>query len=205
MSLEFSDPYGPIPAGLPVPIDDGACRHLLGIRLPATTLQSSNNNTIDLSQIADRERAVFFFFPAAGRPGVPDPNGWSLIPGARGCTPQLCDYRDATSEFEKFGVKLFGVSSQSHEDLVEIARRNRLRYELLSDEKLRLTNALHLPTFKVQSPVGLVPPVCIRRLSLVVSKGRIGKVFYPVFPPDKNASEVLAYLKESAPAPIRLN
>jgi len=205
MGLEFSDPYDPLPIGLPVPVDDGACQHLVGLRLPATTLQSSNNNAVDLSQIAHREQAVLFFFPAAGRPGVPDPNGWSLIPGARGCTPQLCDYRDATSEFQKLGVKLLGVSSQRHEDLVEIAQRNRLRYELLSDQELRLTKALRLPTFKVRSPVGLVPPVCIRRLSLIVSKGRIEKVFYPVFPPDKNASEVLAYLKESGPASIRFD
>jgi peroxiredoxin len=105
--------------------------------------------------------------------------------------------QDATSEFQKLGIGLFGVSSQRHEDLVEIAQRNRLQYELLSEEELRLTKALRLPTFNVQSPVGLVPPVCIRRLGLVLTKGRIEKVFYPVFPPDKNASEVLAYLKES--------
>lgn len=167
--------------------------------MPAIALQSSNNDAVDLSQIAFRERRVLFFFPAAGRPGVPDPTGWSLIPGARGCTPQLCDYRDATSEFQRLGIRFFGVSSQRHEDLVEIAQRNRLRYELLSDEELRLTKALQLPTFKLQSPVGLVPQVCIKRLSLVVSNGRVERVFYPVFPPDKNASEVLAYLKESRP------
>ena len=200
MSLEFSDPYAPLPAGLPVPVDDGACRHLVRMKVPAITLQSSNNNAVDLSQIALRDRTVLFFFPAAGGPGIPDPTGWSLIPGARGCTPQLCDYRDATSEFQKLGIRLFGVSSQRHKDQIEIAQRNRLRYELLSDEELRLAKALHLPTFKVESPVGLVPPVCIKRLSLVVSKGRIEKVFYPVFPPDKNASEILAYLRESRPA-----
>lgn len=200
MGPEFVDPYAPLPAGLPVPVDDGACRHLVGMKLPAITLQSSNSNGVDVSRIAVRDRAVLFFFPAAGGPGVPDPTGWSLIPGARGCTPQLCDYRDATSEFQKLGVRLFGVSSQRHEDQVGIAQRNRLRYELLSDEELRLTRALRLPTFKVESPVGLVPPVCIKRLTLVVSKGRIVKVFYPVFPPDKNAGEVLAYLKESRPA-----
>ena len=199
MGLEFNDPYGPLPAGLPAPVDDGACRYLAGMKLPAITLQSSNNDAVDLSLIALQEQTVFFFFPAAGRPGVPDPNGWNLIPGARGCTPQLCDYRDTTTEFQKLGVKLFGISSQRREDLFEIAQRNRLRYELLSDEELRLTKALQLPTFKVQSPVGLVPPVCIKRLSLVVSKARIEKVFYPVFPPNKNASEVLAYLKESGP------
>lgn len=195
MGLEFIDPYAPLPADLPVPMDDGACRHLVGMRLPAITLQSSKNGNVDLSRIALQEQTVFFFFPAAGRPGVPDPYGWNLIPGARGCTPQLCDYRDATAEFQKLGVKLFGVSSQCREDLVEIAQRNGLRYELLSDEGLRLTKALDLPTFKVPSPVGLVPPVCIRRISLVVSKGRIERVYYPVFPPNKNAGEVLAYLK----------
>ena len=199
MGLEFNDPHAPLPAELPVPIDDGACRHLVGMRLPSITLQSPNNYAVDLSQITLQGQTVFFFFPAAGRPGVPDPNGWNLIPGARGCTPQLCDFRDATTEFQKLGVKLFGVSSQRRQDLVEIAHRNRLQYELLSDEELRLTKALQLPTFKVESPVGLVPPVCIRRLSLVVSKGRIEKVFYPVFPPNKNASEVLAYLKKSGP------
>src|ERR671923_141050 len=198
MGLEFNDPYAPLPAGLPVPVDDGSCRHLVGMRLPAITLQSSNNNAVDLSQIAHGERAVLFFFPAAGRPGVPDPTGWNQIPGARGCTPQLCDYRDKTSEFQKIAVKVFGISSQRPEDLVEIAQRNRLRYELLSDEELQLTKALTLPTFKVQPPVGLVPPVCIRRLTLIVGKGRIQKVFYPVFPPDKNAREVLAYFKESS-------
>ena len=195
MGLEFIDPYAPLPAGLPVPVDDGACRHLAGMMLPAVTLRSSNNTLVDLSQVALHGRVVFFFFPAAGRPGVPDPTGWNLIPGARGCTPQLCDYRDTTTEFQKLDVKLFGVSSQPQEYLVEIAQRNRLRYELLSDEKLQLTKALRLPTFKVESPVGLVPPVCIKRLTLVVSKGRIEKVFYPVFPPDKNSGEVLAYLK----------
>lgn len=197
MGLEFIDPYAPLPADLPVPVDDGACRHLVGMKLPAVTLQSSNSKAVDLSRIALQGQAVFFFFPAAGRPGLPDPVGWNLIPGARGCTPQLCDYRDATTEFQKLDVKLFGVSSQRHEDLVEISQRNRLHYELLSDEKLRLTRALRLPTFTVDSPVGLVPSECIRRLTLVVSKARVEKVFYPVFPPDKNASEVLAYLKNS--------
>src|SRR5207253_11268021 len=112
MGLEFSDPYAPLPAGLPVPVDDGACRHLVGVRLPAITLQSSNNSAIDLSQIAFRERTVLFLFPAAGRPRVPAPTGWSLIPGARGCTPQLCDDREATSECPELGIRLVGVSSR---------------------------------------------------------------------------------------------
>ena len=105
MGPEFIDPYAPLPAGLPVPIDDGACRHLIGMNLPAITLQSSNNRTVDLSRIGLQDRTVLFFFPAAGRPGLPDPTGWNQIPGARGCTPQLCDYRDSTTEFQNLGVK----------------------------------------------------------------------------------------------------
>ena len=167
--------------------------------MPQIFLRSTNNDRIDTSKIGRREKAVLFFFPAAGRPGVPDPGGWSLIPGARGCTPQLCNYREATSEFQKLGVKIFGVSSQRHEDQVEIAERNRLQYELLSDDELSLTKALDLPTFRVQSPVGLVPPVCIKRLSLVVSSGQIEKIFYPVFPSDRSANEALAYLKQPGP------
>lgn len=102
-----------------------------------------------------------------------------------------------TSQFEKLGIKIFGVSSQRAEDLVEIAQRNRLSYQLLSDEELHLTKALRLPTFTVQSPVGLVPPICIKRLTLVVTAGRIEKVFYPVFPPDKSAEDVLGHLKQT--------
>src|SRR5438132_14073353 len=113
MGLEFSDPYAPLPAGLPVPVDDRACRHLVGMRLPAIALQSSNNSAVDLSQIAFRERTVLFFFPAAGRPGVPDPSGWSLIPVVRGFTPKLCGYRYVTSELLKWGFSIYGACCKS--------------------------------------------------------------------------------------------
>lgn len=199
MSLEFTDPYSPLPSGLPVPVDDGACRHLPGVKIPPISLRSTKDELVDLSRISKMGRTVVFFFPAAGRPGLPDPNGWSDIPGARGCTPQLCDYREMNSEFQKLGTRVFGASAQRFEDLVEIRQRNRLPYELLSDEELRLATALRLPTFHVEHPVGLVPSVCIKRLTLVLDSGKISKVFYPVFPPNTNASQVLAYLSQSNP------
>ena len=197
MGLEFVDPYGPLPSDLPVPVDDGACRHLPGMAMPSISLRSTREGFVDLSLVSRREKVVVFFFPAAGGPGLPDPVGWSLIPGARGCTPQLCDYREMNAEFQKRGTRVFGVSSQPFEYLVGIRERNRLPYELLSDEKLQLAKSLRLPTFHVEHPVGLVPSVCIKRLTLVLDSGKIEKVFYPVFPPDKNASKVLSYLRQS--------
>lgn len=197
MGLEFSDPYSPLPSDLPVPMDDGACRHLAGMTMPPISLRSTKNEPVDLSRISKTGRTVVFFFPAAGGPGIPDPNGWSLIPGARGCTPQLCDYRDSILGFQRLGTKVFGASAQRLDDLVGIQQRNRLPYELLSDEELLLTDSLRLPTFRVKHPVGLVPPVCIKRLTLILASGKIEKAFYPVFPPDKNASEVLAYFTQS--------
>ena len=199
MGLEFVDPYGPIPSDLPVPVDDGACRHLPGLTMPSISLRSTKKGLVDLSLVSRRGKTIVFFFPAAGRPGLPDPDGWSLIPGARGCTPQLCDYRETNSEFQKLGARVFGVSSQPFDDLFEIRQRNRLPYDLLSDEELRLATSLRLPTFHVEHPVGLVPPVCIKRLTLVLDSGKIEKVFYPVFPPNTNASQVLAYLSQSNP------
>jgi peroxiredoxin len=190
--LELNNPYE-LPAGLPVPVDDGGCNHLPGMKMPSIVLRSTKNRSVDVAEVS-RGKAVFFFFPAAGRPGVPDPRGWNEIPGARGCTPQACGYRDLNEEFRKLGFQVFGVSAQRHEDLMEIGQRNRLPYELLSDSDLRLTRALRLPTFEVESVAPLVPPICIKRLSVVVRSGRIEKVFYPVFPPDKNAEEVIEWL-----------
>lgn len=196
--IELNNPYE-LPPGLPIPKEDGACDHLPGLEMPSIELPSTGNRDVD---VAKASRAVFFFFPAAGRPGVPDPKGWNQIPGARGCTPQACGYRDFYSEFRKFGYEVFGVSAQRHEDLVEISQRNQLPYELLSDSDLRLAKALRLPLFRVESVTPLVPPICIKRLTLVVMSGRIERVFYPVFPPDRNANMVLEYLRTRKPARI---
>ena len=181
-------------AGLPVPADDGACDHLTGVKMPSLSLQSTKGGYVDVAEVSSN-KAVFFFFPAAGRPGVPDPPGWNEIPGARGCTPQICSFRDLTGEFRELRFEVFGVSAQRHEDLVEITHRNRVPYELLSDSELRLGGELRLPTFESRSTIPLIPKVCVKRVSLVVESGRIRKVFYPVFPSDRNAELILAYLR----------
>ncbi len=183
-----------LPAGLPVPVDDGACAHLAEMQMPSVKLRSTSGKTVDVALVSE-QKSVFFFFPAAGRPGVPAPAGWNDIPGARGCTPQICTFRESTSEFRVLGFRLFGISAQNHEDLMEIAQRNKIQYELLSDSELRLADELHLPTFRIEPSAPLFPKTCIKRLTLVAESGMIRKVFYPVFPSDKNAGEVLSYLK----------
>jgi peroxiredoxin len=137
---------------------------------------------------------VFFFYPRSGRPDEPQIPGRDDIPGARGCTPQSCAFRDQFPEFEELGVQVFGVSAQDTPYQLEFAERTHLPYPLLSDAQLELTRALSLPTFEVARMT------LIKRLTLVVSAGRIEKVFYPVFPPDKNAGQVLGYLKPQSAA-----
>ena len=179
-----------LPEGLPVPQDDGACGHLTVLEMPSVKLHSTNGSLIDVAEVSRQARTVFFFYPRSGRPDEPPLPGWDDIPGARGCTPQSCAYRDRFPEFEQLGVRLFGVSSQDTAYQREFAERTHLPYPLLSDSELELTCALRLPTFEAQGMT------LIKRLTLVVSGGAIEKVFYPVFPPDKNAEEVLAYLKD---------
>jgi peroxiredoxin len=178
-----------LPNGLPVPVDDGACDHLPGVAMPSVKLQSTTGGPVDVAEISRMGRTVIFFYPRSGRPDEPPIPGWDDIPGARGCTPQSCAFRDHFSEFSALGVSVFGVSAQSTEYQREFAERTHLQYQLLSDEEFTLTHALRLPTFEAGGMR------LIKRLTLVVSEGRIEKVFYPVFPPDKNAEQVLAYLQ----------
>lgn len=182
------DPYV-LPDDLPVPTDDGGCDHLLGMHIPQIELRSTKRWNVDIAKVSNG-LVVFFFYPETGRPGDPIPTTWNEIPGARGCTPQSCAYRDSYSEFKELGFEAFGVSSQSLEEQLEFATRNNLPYELLNDSDLRLIKALRLPTFEFRSRV------FVKRLALVVAKGTIEKVFYPVFPPGKNAETVLNYLRE---------
>ncbi len=161
--------------------------------MPHIMLPSTTKEPVDVAE-ASRTNAVFFFYPATGRPGVPPPEGWDGIPGARGCTPESCSYRDLYHEFRKLSFHVFGISAQRLEDQAEFARRNRVPYPILSDSKLQLAEALGLPTFAIRSDSPLFPPTLIKRLTLVASDGKIEKVFYPVFPPDKNAAEVVRYL-----------
>jgi peroxiredoxin len=184
--VSVHDPYV-LPEGLPVPEDDGGADHLTGLELPSLVLPSSQGS-VDLAELA-AGRLVLYVYPRAGRPGVAMLPGWDEIPGARGCTPQSCGFRDYAAELGALGARVAGVSAQSVEDQHEFAERNRIPYPVISDEWLELERWLGLPTFDVE---GLT---LYKRLALVAERGRIVKVFYPVFPPDRNAEEVVAWLR----------
>ena len=180
------DPYV-LPEGLPVPEDDGAADHLPGLELPDLELPSSRG-PVNFAELA-RERLVLYVYPRTGKPGRPMLPGWDDIPGARGCTPQSCAFRDHAAELRDLGAGVAGLSAQSPADQIEFAERNRMPFPIVSDERLALARALRLPTFEVE---GLT---LYKRLALVAERGRIVKVFYPVFPPDRNADDVLAWMR----------
>jgi peroxiredoxin len=182
------DPYV-LPEGLPVPEDDGACDHLVGLAVPDLTLPSSTG-PVNLGDLAS-ERLVLYVYPRAGRPGRPPPPGWDEIPGARGCTPQSCAFRDHAAELAAHGARVAGLSAQSLEDQVEFAERNRMPFPIVSDERLELASALRLPTFEVEGST------LYKRVTLVAERSEIVKVLYPVFPPDRNAEDVFAWLARS--------
>ena len=177
-----------LPADIPAPQDDGGARHLTGMRLPSLPLAATDGSQVDLSKLPGR--TVVYIYPRTGVPGQPMPEGWNQIPGARGCTPQSCGFRDHFAELKQLGVaRVFGLSTQDTAYQREAVERLHLPFPVLSDEKLALTRALKLPTMQV---AGLT---LIKRLALIVDGGRISHVFYPVFPPDRNAGDVLAWLK----------
>ncbi|MDX6509641.1 MAG: hypothetical protein QOG81_1393 [Gaiellaceae bacterium] len=183
------DPYT-LPPDLPVPQDDGAAAHLVGMEIPALVLPSSAG-PVDLHEWA-AAKLVLYVYPRAGRPGREMPAGWDAIPGARGCTPQSCGFRDHNSELAELGARVLGLSAQPLADQVEFAERNRMPFPIVSDERLELGAALRLPVFDVEGMT------LYRRLALVATGGRIEHVFYPVFPPDRNAADVVAYLRTAA-------
>ena len=182
------DPYV-LPPDLPVPVDDGAARHLEGLSVPALALPSTAGREIDLARQAGGT-LVLYLYPRTGRPGEPLPPGWDEIPGARGCTPQSCAFRDHFDDLTALGAGVLGLSAQPLEDQLEFAARVGLPYPLLSDPGLALAGALRLPTFEVADMR------LYRRLTLIAREGAIVKVFYPVFPPDRNAADVVAWLAE---------
>jgi peroxiredoxin len=184
--------YGRLPADLPVPEDDGGADHLEGIAVPGLDLPSTLGGSIDLAEAA-RGRLVAYVYPRTGTPGEPLPIGWDDIPGARGCTPQSCAYRDSLAEFSSLGAGVVGVSAQSPEEQAEFAAREHIPFPLLSDGGLHLAAELRLPTFAAGGMT------LYKRLTLIAEGGTIRKVFYPVFPPDRNAAEVLTWLR-SGPA-----
>jgi peroxiredoxin len=177
-----------LPKDLPIPIDDGACNHLPGMKLPSVPLIATTGRVVDLANIAGR--TFVYCYPRTGRPDEDPPPGWNEIPGARGCTPQSCAFRDHDQELRALGVEVFGLSTQDTNYQKEAVERLHLPFPLLSDEKLRFAKALKLPTFEVESMT------LIRRLTLVIKDGRVEHVFYPVFPPDKNADEVIVWLRK---------
>lgn len=185
-----SDNLYELPRDLPVPVDDGACDHLHGMRLPSIALQSTAGRMIDSSML--RGRTVIYCYPRTGSPDREAPAGWNDIPGARGCTPQSCAFRDHYKELLSLGADVFGLSTQTTDYQREAVERLHLPFELLSDAELKFATTLRLPTFEVESLI------LIRRLTLIVRDGVIEKVFYPVFPPDQNASEVMRWLQNNA-------
>lgn len=175
-----------LPKDIPVPMDDGACNHLLHQSLPSIQLPSTQGRNVDLSLIASR--AVLYCYPMTGKPGTPLPTGWVQIPGARGCTPQSCAFRDHYQELVNLGVQVYGLSTQNTEDQIEATERLHLPFALLSDQDLGFAQSLKLPTFEIEGRQ------FIKRLTLIIEGGKIIKVFYPIFPPDSNAEEVLEWL-----------
>jgi peroxiredoxin len=176
-----------LPDDLPVPVDDGAARHLPGIELPALRLPSTAGE-LDLRGGA-AGTLVLYVYPRTGRPGVPPPDGWDATPGARGCTPQSCAFRDHRAELAALGADVVGMSAQTLPDQEEFAAREHIPYPIVSDPELRVAAALGLPTFEI---AGMR---LYRRITLIVRAGRIEHVFYPVFPPDRNAADVVAWLR----------
>ena len=177
-----------LPADLPVPRDDGAARHLPGKKLPDLMLPATSGPPVNLSKL--KGRVVVYVYPRTGVPGVDAPPGWDDIPGARGCTPQSCGFRDHFAELKRLGVAhVFGLSTQNTDYQREAARRLHLPFPILSDAALEFARALNLPTFSV---AGMT---LLKRTALVIDDGVVVKAFYPVFPPDKNAEEVIGWLQ----------
>lgn len=186
--MSRSDDLYTLPADLAVPVDDGACDHLPGSRLPSVPLRSTAGKLVDLARLPGT--TVVYCYPRTGEPDKPLPPGWNDIPGARGCTPQSCAFRDHYAGLQALGAALYGLSTQTTAYQQEAARRLRLPFELLSDADLAFTRALRLPTFQVASMT------LIKRLTLIIRDGRVETVFYPVFPPDRNAEDVIAWLSQ---------
>jgi len=179
-----------LPADLPAPEEDGAARHLAGMRLPDVTLQATDGTQVDLAKLAGR--TVVYIYPRTGRPGIAPPEGWDAIPGARGCTPQSCSFRDHFAELRALGVAhLFGVSTQDTDYQREAIDRLHLPFAILSDASLQLARALNLPTFEVAGVT------LLKRMVLVIDDGVIAKTFYPVFPPEESAAAVVGWLRAS--------
>jgi peroxiredoxin len=185
-SLDF-----PLPPDLPAPKDDGAAQHLVSLPMPKVLLRSTTGGVVDVSNLKAL-RTVIYCYPMTGVPGKPLPEGWDAIPGARGCTPQTCGFRDHHKELLAQHADVYGLSTQASEYQQEMAQRLHLPFAVLSDESFELCDALQLPTFEADGAR------LLKRLTLIIKAGRIEHVFYPVFPPNESADEVLRWLTAHA-------
>ena len=184
-----SDDINVLPEGLPVPQDDGACAHLEGLHLPSKPLPSTADRDVDLKTL--HGRTVVYIYPRTGRPDQDPPEGWNEFPGARGCTPQSCSFRDHKAELEALGAGIFGLSTQDTDYQKEAVERLHLPFDLLSDEDFAFVAALRLPTFELGGER------FVKRITLILRDGAVEKVFYPVFPPDENVVHVLEWLADN--------
>ena len=175
-----------LPDDLPVPIDDGSAKHLDGATWPDISFSSTSQEIVNLKQLAGS--IVVYVYPMTGRPDISLPDGWDTIPGARGCTPQSCSFRDHYLGLQALNSRIYGLSSQTSDYQLEAKERLHLPFDLLSDNELLLKKALKLPTFEVEGKE------LYKRITLIINRNKIEKVFYPVFPPDENADNVIAWL-----------
>lgn len=187
----------PLPPNLPRPVDDGATDHLKGMTLPKIVLVSTAGRTVDLSALT-APRSVIYCYPRTGVPGEPVPDGWDMIPGARGCTPQTCGFRDQMEEFRQLQAEVFGFSTQTTEFQREMANRLHLPFEILSDAQFHACDSLRLPTFEVK--MNQQVERLVKRLTLIIHAGRIEHVLYPVFPPNESADETLRWMRNNPAA-----
>ena len=186
-AISRADDIHTLPANLPAPEDDGAADHLTGMEIPPGALPSTQGDEVELADLPGL--TVLFCYPRTGRPDQELPPGWDAIPGARGCTPETCGFRDSHQQFADLGARVIALSTQDPAYQREMAERLQLPFPVLSDERLELVDALRLPTFETSGWT------LLKRLTLVIRDGRIEHVFYPVFPPDTHAAEVLEWLR----------
>ncbi len=180
-----------LPADLPIPEDDGAADHLPGLELPIVRLPGTHGAHVDLSDLSGL--AVVYAYPRTAHPEMPSPAGWDAIPGARGCTPQSCGFRDQFEDLRSLGVEhVFGLSSQETDYQREAVERLGLPFPLLSDHRFEFSRAIRLPTFQVENMT------LLKRITLLIEDGVISHVFYPVFPPDQSAAQVIEFLHKRA-------
>jgi peroxiredoxin len=183
--------YMQLPEDLPVPVDDGAADHLTGLRMPSVVLPATDGSDVDVGALGEG-LTVLYIYPMAGTPGVELPEGWDEIPGARGCTPETCGFRDHFADLHKTGAdRVYGLSTQDLATQRELVERLRLPYSLLSDPESTLGAALRLPAFEAGGVMRY------SRITLIISGDEIDHVFYPIFPPNAHAIEVLGWLSDN--------